>query len=120
MIQGASRSACLNESNLRIPPPTLSRCVPFNTGPLADTTGHLSVVFSEESQVPSLLQLLEPLRAELLKSATPTDVVTDRYNVMPQERLQDTAWSQCASWFRVAGRGRIVGLFPGSLVLLWW
>jgi hypothetical protein len=70
--------------------------------------------------VPYLLQLLEPLRAGLLKSVAPTDVATDRYNDMLQERLQDTVWSQCASWYRVGGRGRIASTFPGPLVLFWW
>jgi hypothetical protein len=101
-------------------PPTLSRYVLFDTGPNT-TTGHTSVIFSEESQVPYLLQLLEPLRAGLLKSVAPTDIATDRYNDMLQERLQDTVWSQCASWYRVGGRGRIASTFPGPLVLFrWW
>ena len=39
---------------------------------------------------------------------------------MLQERLQDTVWSQCASWYRVGGRGRITSTFPGPLVLFWW
>jgi hypothetical protein len=91
----------------------------FETGPNT-TTGHTSVIFSEESQVPYLLQLFEPLRAGQLKSVAPTDVATDRYNDMLQERLQDTVWSQCASWYRVGGRGRIASTFPGPLVLFWW
>jgi hypothetical protein len=118
MMQGTSRSACLNESNFSFPP-TLSRYVLFDAGPNT-ITGHTSVIFSEESQVPYLLQLLEPLRAGLLKSVAPTDVATDRYNDMLQERLQDTVWSQSASWYRVGGRGRIASTFPGPLVLFWW
>jgi hypothetical protein len=55
----------------------------------------------------------------MLKSVAPTDVATDRYNDMLEERLQDTVWSQCASWYRVGGRGRIV-TFPGPIVLFWW
>ena len=70
--------------------------------------------------MPYLLQLLEPLRAGLLKSVAPTDVATERYNDMLQERLQDTAWSQCTSWYRVGGHGRISSMFPGPIVLLWW
>jgi hypothetical protein len=70
--------------------------------------------------VPYLLQLLAPLRAGVLKSVAPTDAATDRYNDMLQERLEDTVWSQCASWYRAGGRGRIVSTFPGPLVLFWW
>ena len=67
-----------------------------------------------------LLQLLEPVRAGVLNSAAPTDAATDRYNDMLQERLEDSVWSQCASWYRVGSRGRIFSTFPGPLVLLWW
>jgi len=70
--------------------------------------------------VPYLLQLLEPVRSGALKSVAPTDAATDRYNDMLQARLEDSAWSVCASWYRVGGRGRIFGTFPGPLVLLWW
>lgn len=70
--------------------------------------------------MPYLLQLLEPLRAGLLKSVAPTDEATDRYNDMLQERLQDTVWTQCASWYRVGGRGLITSTFPGPLMLFWW
>ena len=70
--------------------------------------------------MPYLLQLLEPVRSGALKSVAPTDAATDRYNDMLQARLEDSAWSVCASWYRVGGRGRIFGTFPGPLVLLWW
>jgi hypothetical protein len=119
MMQGMSRSACLNETNFFFPTHTVARYVLFDTGPNT-TTGHTSVIFSEESQVPYLLQLLEPLRTGLLESVAPTDAATDRYNDMLQERLRDTVWSQCASWYRVGGRGRITSTFPGPLVLFWW
>jgi hypothetical protein len=89
------------------------------TGPNT-TTGHTSVIFSEESQVSYLLQLLEPVRSGALKSVAPTDAATDRYNDMLQARLEDSAWSQCASWYRVGSRGRIFSTFPGPLVLFWW
>ncbi|KAI0000784.1 FAD/NAD-P-binding domain-containing protein [Russula compacta] len=84
------------------------------------TTGHTSVIFSEESQVPYLLQFLEPVRAGVLKSVAPTEAATDKYNDMLQDRLENSAWTQCRSWYRVARRGRIVGTFPGPLVLFWW
>ena len=39
---------------------------------------------------------------------------------MLQERLENSVWSQCASWYRAGARGRIFGTFPGPVVLLWW
>jgi hypothetical protein len=60
------------------------------------------------------------VRSGILKSVVPTDRATDRYNDMLQERLEDSAWSQCSSWYRVGAQGRIFSTFPGPLVLFWW
>ncbi|KAH9032545.1 FAD/NAD-P-binding domain-containing protein [Lactarius hengduanensis] len=84
------------------------------------TTGHTSVIFSEESQVPHILQLLAPVRSGALTSVVPTEAATDKYNDMLQERLDNSVWTQCASWYRTGARGRIFSTFPGPLVLLWW
>ncbi|KAI0260380.1 FAD/NAD-binding domain-containing protein [Gloeopeniophorella convolvens] len=85
------------------------------------TTGHTSVIYSEESQIPHLLQLLDPLRSGALTSVAPTVAATEKYNDMLQARLENSVWTQCASWYRVGSRGRIFSTFPGPLVLLrWW
>jgi hypothetical protein len=84
------------------------------------TTGHTSVIFSEESQIPHILQLLAPVRSGALTSVVPTEAATDKYNDMLQARLDNSVWTQCASWYRVGARGRIFSTFPGPLVLLWW
>ncbi|KAI0260357.1 putative monooxygenase [Gloeopeniophorella convolvens] len=85
------------------------------------TTGHTSVIYSEESQIPHLFQLLDPLRSGALTSVAPTVAATEKYNDMLQARLEDSVWTQCASWYRVGSRGRIFSTFPGPLVLLrWW
>jgi hypothetical protein len=97
----------------------LTQRVPLDIGPNT-ATGHTSIIFSEESQVTYLLQLLKPVRSGVLTSVAPTDEATDRYNNMLQERLKDSVWSQCASWYRVGGSKRITSTFPGPLVLLWW
>ncbi|KAH9961943.1 FAD/NAD-P-binding domain-containing protein [Russula dissimulans] len=85
-------------------------------------TGHTSIIASEELQIAYLLQLLEPVRAGVLTSVAPTDAATDRYNATLQEKLKDSVWSQCASWYRAGadGRGRVIHMFPGPLALLWW
>ncbi|KAF8273965.1 FAD/NAD-P-binding domain-containing protein [Lactarius quietus] len=83
------------------------------------TTGHTSVIYSEESQAPHILDLLAPVRAGILTSVSPKDSATDKYNDMLQDRLEDTVWSQCASWYRVGARGRIFSTFPGPLFQLW-
>lgn len=93
---------------------------PVGSGPNT-TTGHTSVIFSEESQVPHILKLLAPVRSGALTSVAPTDAATDKYNDMLQARLQNSVWTQCASWYRTGAQGRIFSTFPGPLLLLqWW
>ncbi|KAI9447200.1 FAD/NAD-P-binding domain-containing protein [Lactarius psammicola] len=92
---------------------------PIESGPNT-ITGHTSALFSEESQIPYILQLLAPVRSGALTSVVPTDAATDEYNDMLQERLGNSVWTQCASWYRTGARGRIFSTFPGPLVLLWW
>ena len=78
------------------------------------------MIFSEESQIPLILQLLAPVRSGALTSVVPTDAATDKYNDMLQERLENSVWTQCASWYRAGAQGRIFSTFPGPLVLWWW
>ena len=59
------------------------------------------------------------MRAGVLTSVSPKDSATDKYNDMLQDRLEDTVWSQCASWYRVGAHGRIFSTFPGPLFELW-
>ena len=85
------------------------------------TPSHTSVIFSEESQVPRIFQLLAPMRSGALTSVAPTDAATDKYNEMLQARLEDSVRTQCASWYRTGAQGRIISTFPGPLVQLrWW
>jgi hypothetical protein len=76
-------------------------------------TGHTSVIFSEESQIPYILQLLAPVRSGALTSVVPTEAATDKYNDMLDERLENSVWTQCASWYRAGARGRIFSTFSG-------
>ncbi|KAH8984126.1 FAD/NAD-P-binding domain-containing protein [Lactarius akahatsu] len=71
-------------------------------------------------QAPHILDLLAPVRDGVLTSVSPKDSATDKYNDMLQDRLEDTVWSQCASWYRVGSHGRIFSTFPGPLCELWW
>ncbi|KAF8266688.1 hypothetical protein EI94DRAFT_1584413, partial [Lactarius quietus] len=91
---------------------------PVGIGPNT-TTGHTSVIYSKESQAPHTLDLLAPVHAGVLTAVSPKDSATDKYNDMLQDRLEDTVWSQCASWYRVGTRGRIFSTFPGPLFQLW-
>lgn len=60
------------------------------------------------------------MRDGALTSVVPTNAATEKYNDMLQERLKNSVWTQCASWYRAGAQGRIFSTFPGPLVLLWW
>ena len=60
------------------------------------------------------------MRSGVLTSVVPSDAATDKYNDMLLERLENSVWTQCASWYRTGAQGRIFSTFPGPLVLLWW
>ena len=78
------------------------------------TTSHTSVIYSEESQAPHVLDLLAPVRAGMLTSVSPKDSATDKYNDMLQDRLEDTVWSQCTLWYRVGGPWPHLQHVPGT------
>ncbi|KZV71882.1 FAD/NAD-P-binding domain-containing protein [Peniophora sp. CONT] len=84
------------------------------------TTGHASVIFSEECQFNYAIQLFKPILRGELESVAPTDGATTRYNDWLQARISSSVWTQCSSWYRAGGTGKIFSNFPGPLVLFWW
>ncbi|TFY82785.1 hypothetical protein EWM64_g1230 [Hericium alpestre] len=84
------------------------------------TTGHASVVFSEEVQFDYALQLYEPIISGVLSTIEPTVSATDAYNHMIDRRLSASVWSNCTSWYRTGATGRIFATFPGPLSMYWW
>jgi len=83
-------------------------------------TGHASVIFSEEVQVNYALQLIEPVIKGTASSFEVKEEATDKYNDMIQYRLSRSVFTQCVSWYRAGGDGKVSSIFPGPLTLFWW
>jgi len=83
-------------------------------------TGHASVIFSEEVQINYAIQLIKPIIARKAQSFTVRDGPTDAYNASIQERIGDSVFTACASYYRSSVSGKNVAIFPGPLVQFWW
>ncbi|TFY56722.1 hypothetical protein EVG20_g8819 [Dentipellis fragilis] len=84
------------------------------------TTGHASVIFTQEVQFDYALKLFEPIISGELTSLEPTQSATTAYNSHIQDRLSTSVWSQCASWYRSGPDGKIHSSFPGPVIWYWW
>ncbi|KAI0073282.1 FAD/NAD(P)-binding domain-containing protein [Panus rudis PR-1116 ss-1] len=84
------------------------------------TTGHGSVIFTEEVQVNYIMKLLKPILQGSVSSLTVTSEATDAYNSTLQTKLSTSVWSACDSWYHVRHTGKISSIWPGSFIQLWW
>ncbi|MEU4422010.1 NAD(P)/FAD-dependent oxidoreductase [Actinoplanes sp. NPDC024001] len=77
-------------------------------------TGNTSVIYFHESQARYLAQAVRRVAAE----GNPLEVRAERatvYDQEIQERLADSVWTGCQSWYRTAS-GRVVTNWPGKAV----
>ncbi|KAL0571882.1 hypothetical protein V5O48_010072 [Marasmius crinis-equi] len=86
-----------------------------NTG-----TGHTSFIFTEEVQVQYILKLITPVLSQDISSIEVSSEATDNYLRRIDNRMKDTVFLQCSSWYRTNGTGRISMIFPGSAMMFWW
>ena len=80
------------------------------------TTGHTSVVWSNEVQVNYVMQLIQPIIGAGAVSIEVTKEATDVYDAKIQKMLNNTVHMDCHSWYRVGGAGKISNIFPGSII----
>ncbi|KAF9454662.1 FAD/NAD(P)-binding domain-containing protein [Macrolepiota fuliginosa MF-IS2] len=84
-------------------------------------TGHASVIFSQEAQINLALQLIKPVVEGKVRYFEVTSEATDKYNVWLQNRLQNSVWTDCMSYYRSDRKfGKIIATFPGPVALFWW
>ncbi|KAF8896192.1 hypothetical protein BD779DRAFT_1668027 [Infundibulicybe gibba] len=83
-------------------------------------TGHTSVIFTEELQIDYIIQLIKPILKGQSSSFEVTHEATDAYNEKIHARLARSVFTQCASWYRVGGVGKVASIFPGPGMLYWW
>ncbi|QIS15533.1 flavin-containing monooxygenase [Nocardia arthritidis] len=73
-----------------------------------------SIVFMHERQARYIRQLIEHLAAHRDSALEVRADVERRYDDEIQRRLQHTAWTGCASWYRNAN-GRVTANWPGTV-----
>jgi hypothetical protein len=66
------------------------------------------------------LQLIEPVIRGTASSFEVKDKATDAYNDLIQYRLSRSIFTDCVSWYRVGGNGKVTTIFPGLITLFWW
>ncbi|QRW01268.1 flavin-containing monooxygenase/FMO family protein [Ceratobasidium sp. AG-Ba] len=83
-------------------------------------SGHASVICVEEIQMNYAMQFIKPIIQGKAKSFVPKLDTTRAWNDWVQSCLKGYIWTSCTSWYRSAGTGKVVAVWPGSLVHLWW
>ncbi|TFK35452.1 hypothetical protein BDQ12DRAFT_688167 [Crucibulum laeve] len=82
-------------------------------------TGHTSVIYTNEVQVNYIIQLIQPILARKVSSVEVKTGPTDKYNDKIHARLSQSVFTQCLSWYRVGGEGKITNIFPGAATTFW-
>jgi hypothetical protein len=80
---------------------------------------HLSLL-KFDPQVDYTLQLIKPVIEGTTSSFEVKAEATDAYNDVIYSRLSHFVYTQCVSWYRAGGDGKVSGIFPGPLTLFWW
>ena len=76
-------------------------------------TGHTSTLLFIEPAVQHVLACMRAVRDSGQRWIDVKPEVFRTHNDSLQQRLAGSVWSQCRSWYRLNGDGRIVALFPG-------
>ncbi|KAL4250045.1 FAD-binding Monooxygenase Superfamily protein [Abortiporus biennis] len=86
-----------------------------------NSTGHGSVIFTEETQMDWAMQLITPVLNKQVSLFEPTEAATEKYNQMLQTRLERSIWAAaCNSWYRPTPQGKIHTNYPGPSAEFWW
>ncbi|KDR75986.1 hypothetical protein GALMADRAFT_139748 [Galerina marginata CBS 339.88] len=83
-------------------------------------TGYTSVVFTLETQVDYMMQLIKPVLERKFLSFDVTPEANNRYNTKLQGMFKDSVFTFCGSWYRAGGSGKNVMVFPSTMILFWW
>jgi len=76
-------------------------------------TGHTSTLLFIEPGVDHAIACMRAVREGGHRWVSVRDAVFRAHNQQLQQRLAGSVWSQCRSWYRMDGNGRVVALFPG-------
>ncbi|KAJ3483533.1 hypothetical protein NLI96_g6247 [Meripilus lineatus] len=84
------------------------------------TTGHASVIFTEEVQINYILNFVKPVIQRLASSFEVTPEANEEYNRDLQKKLSTSVWSSCTSWYRLDHSGKVISQWPGTMTGYWW
>lgn len=76
-------------------------------------TGHTSTLLYIEPEADHALACMQAVRRGGHRWIGVREGAFRAYNEALQARLAGSVWSQCRSWYRLDGQGRIVAIFPG-------
>lgn len=75
-------------------------------------------------QIQLAIKLIKRVIEGKIKSFEIKEEATNKYNEWLQDRLADSVWNDCNSYYqaRTGGekRGKIIATFPGPVSLFWW
>ncbi|KAF7978616.1 hypothetical protein HWV62_45360 [Athelia sp. TMB] len=83
-------------------------------------SGHTSVIFTSEVQINYIVKMIAPILSGSASSFEVTVGAADRYNAKIQRRLAGSVLTQCVSWYRAGGSGKVTSFFPGPTIMFWW
>jgi cation diffusion facilitator CzcD-associated flavoprotein CzcO len=82
--------------------------------------GHSSMIFMIEAQLSFILQAIQRLHDDALRSIEVHPEAQQAFNAQLQQRMANSVWtSGCRSWYLDA-HGRNTTLWPASTLAYWW
>lgn len=66
------------------------------------------------------MQLMKPVLEGTAQSFEVTEKANLEYNHWLQQRMDESVWNECRSYYRHGMDGKNFATFPGPLTLYWW
>ncbi|KAF8961837.1 hypothetical protein BDZ97DRAFT_1827382 [Flammula alnicola] len=82
-------------------------------------TGHTSAIYTTEVQINYIMQLIQPILERKVLSLEVSVEATDEYNEKLHSQLSKSVFTQCLSWYRIGGTGKVTNAFPSSATVFW-
>jgi len=76
-------------------------------------TGHTSTLLYIEPEVQHAIACMQAVKRRGHRWIDVRPEVLEAHDTALQQRLKDSVWARCRSWYRMDGNGRIFALWPG-------
>lgn len=64
--------------------------------------------------------MIAPILSGSATSFAVTSIACDGYNTKIQNKIDGGVLTQCVSWYRAGGTGKVTNIFPGPVTQFWW